>query len=157
MAHFIPYKKTSDAAHIARLFFQEVIRLHGVPKSITLDQDSKFLAYFLLTLWRRLDTSLKFSSTAHPQTDGQTEVVNRTLRNMICCFSTGFSPFEVVYKTSPRHVVDLVDLSGKQNVQANKMVEEVEVTHEVVRANINVANDEYQLQQISIVERSCSK
>ncbi|GJY23031.1 zf-CCHC domain-containing protein, partial [Tanacetum coccineum] len=45
---------------------------------------------------------------------------------------TGFSPFEVVYKTSPRHVVDLVDLWGKKNIQANKMLEEVQATHEDV-------------------------
>ncbi|GKD67975.1 transposon ty3-I gag-pol polyprotein [Tanacetum coccineum] len=54
--------------------------------------------------------------------------------------STGFLPFEVVCKSSPRHVVDLVDLPGKKNVQANRMVEEVQATHEVVRANITEAN-----------------
>ncbi|GJW76183.1 putative nucleotidyltransferase, ribonuclease H [Tanacetum coccineum] len=59
--------------------------------------------------------------------------------------STGFSPFEVVYKTSPRHVVDLVDLPGKKNVQANRMVEEVQATHEVVRANITKANAKYKI------------
>ncbi|GKD96272.1 transposon ty3-I gag-pol polyprotein [Tanacetum coccineum] len=43
---------------------------------------------------------------------------------------TGFLPFKVMYKTSPRHVVDLVDKVGNKNVQANRMVEEVQATHE---------------------------
>ncbi|GJS34701.1 hypothetical protein Tco_0533083 [Tanacetum coccineum] len=51
----------------------------------------------------------------------------------------------VVYKTSPRHVVDLVDLPGKNNVQANRMVKEVQATHEVVQANITEANAKYKI------------
>ncbi|GJT57199.1 RNA-directed DNA polymerase [Tanacetum coccineum] len=60
--------------------------------------------------------------------------------------STGFSPFEVVYKTSPRHVVDLDDKVGNKNIQANRMVEEVQATHEVVRANITKANAMYKIE-----------
>ena len=42
MAHFIPYHKSDDAIHIADFFFQEIIRLHGMPSTIILDRDVKF-------------------------------------------------------------------------------------------------------------------
>jgi hypothetical protein len=83
MAHFIPCQKTSDVTHIANIFFKEVIRLHGLPRSIVSDRDTKFIGNFWRTLWKKLGTNLEFSSAYHPQTDGQMKVVNKSLGDLL--------------------------------------------------------------------------
>jgi hypothetical protein len=70
MAHFIPYHKTSDATHIANFLFKEVVRLHGFPRSIVSDTDTKFVGHFWRNMWENLGMNLSFNSTYHPQTDG---------------------------------------------------------------------------------------
>ena len=87
MAHFIPYMTTHDGSHIARLFFKEVVRLHGLPMLIVSNRDSTFLGYFWSTLWKKLGTNLKFSSAYHQKLDGKTKVIKRSLGNLLRCMT----------------------------------------------------------------------
>jgi hypothetical protein len=70
MVHFIPCHKRGDATHIENLFFKEIVRINGFPKSIVSDRDKKFVGHFWRTLWKKLGTNLYFGSTYHPHTHG---------------------------------------------------------------------------------------
>ncbi|CAL2259851.1 unnamed protein product [Prunus armeniaca] len=83
MVILIPCKKTVTGEGAAKLFFQYVWKHFGLPTSIISDRDSRFLGHFWRSLWGMMDTRLKRSTAFHPQTDGKTEVVNRTMVHLL--------------------------------------------------------------------------
>jgi hypothetical protein len=137
MAHFIPCHKCDDVVCIAGLFFKEIVRLHGMPSTIVSDRDAKFPSHFWRTLWNKLSTKLLFSTTCHPQTDAQMEVVNRTLVTMLRAIlkknlkmweeclahvefaynrathsTTKVSHFQVVYGFNPHSPIDMLPFTN---------------------------------------------
>lgn len=81
--HFCPSKTTDTASDVARLFFDQVFRLHGMPRNIISDRDSRFTGKFWTALMKLMGTKLSMSTAFHPQSDGQTERANRTLEEML--------------------------------------------------------------------------
>ena len=82
-AHFLAIKSTYTLDRLAQLYIQEIVRLHGIPKSIISDRDPRFTSNFWRSLQEALGTRLSFSTAYHPQTDGQTERVNQILEDML--------------------------------------------------------------------------
>lgn len=78
MVHLIPTKTTVTATDVAVKYINEIVRLHGVPRTIVSDRDPKFISQFWQELHRLLGTRLLMSSGYHPQTDGSSERANRT-------------------------------------------------------------------------------
>ncbi|PNX92424.1 retrotransposon-related protein [Trifolium pratense] len=140
-SHFIPLKHPYTAKSIADVFCKEIVRLHGMPMSIVSDRDPIFISSFWKELFRMQGTKLKMSTSYHPESDGQTEVVNRCLETYLRCFisdqprtwvnwvhwaeywfnttfhsSTEKTPYEVVYGRAPPSLYRWVQ--GETRVEA---------------------------------------
>ncbi|XP_052303229.1 uncharacterized protein LOC127904316 [Populus trichocarpa] len=77
------FVKTDSVDKLAKLYVNEVIRLHGVPVSIISDRDPRFTSRLWPSLQRAMGTKLNLSTTFHPQTDGQSERTIQTLEDLL--------------------------------------------------------------------------
>jgi len=127
MVYFIPTIEKMLAEGLARLFRDNVWKLHGLPESIVLDRGLQFAAGIMQKLNRMLGIESKLSTAFHPQTDGQMERVNQELEQYLRMFidhrqeqwpgwlgmaefaynnkthsSTKVSPFKANYRQDPR-------------------------------------------------------
>ncbi|KAK1589609.1 hypothetical protein QYE76_018383 [Lolium multiflorum] len=141
----------------------EVVRLHGIPASIVSDRDVKFMSYLWKSLMAKFGVKLLFSSSSHPQTDGQTEVVNRSLSTLLRTLvktnlkswedclphaefaynrakhsTTSRSPFMIVYGFEPPTALDILPLPlhERTNMDFDERTTAMKKLHEETRATI---------------------
>ena len=83
MAHLAAVPAAIDAEGTAKLFIDRVFRQHGLPVAIVSDRDPRFTGQFWKSIFKVLGTRLNMSTADHPQTDGQTERVNRVIGDIL--------------------------------------------------------------------------
>jgi transposase InsO family protein len=127
-AYFVPLKHPFTALSVAKLFIDNVYRLHGLPSVIISDRDRIFTSNLWRELFNLADVQLQMSSAYHPQSDGRIERVNQCMETFLRCFVNAFpkkwlaqlslaefwyntsfhsaigrTPFEALYGYTPHH------------------------------------------------------
>jgi hypothetical protein len=164
-AHFILVKSTCKEIDITIIFMKEIFRLHGIPKDIVSDRDTKFTSNFWKSLMASLETKLLFSAAYHPQTDGQMERVNQIVEYMLrmhvmhqpkkweyflplveFAYNNGYqeslkmSPFEVLYGIPCNTPVSCSNPMNRVTIGLD-MLKEMEQQVTQIKQNLKVAQN----------------
>lgn len=86
-SHFITISHPYTAVKVEELFIDYIFKLYGLPKSIVTDHGPIFISSFWKTLFTMQGSTLNFNSTYYPQSDGQTETLNKCLKNYLHCYT----------------------------------------------------------------------
>ena len=163
-AIFVPAPATCSAADTAKLFVRNVIKHWGIPESIVSDRDARFTGKFWREVFRLMGTNLHFSTSFHPQTDGQTERINGMLEEYLRHFvsanqrdwvdlldaaqfcynlqkseSSGHSPFEVATGQQPQTPHSLAARGRGKAPYAYQFVRNWQDQTELAKAYLNKA------------------
>ncbi|GAU31857.1 hypothetical protein TSUD_114680 [Trifolium subterraneum] len=161
--HFTPLKADFTSLKVAEAFIHNVVKLHGFPKSIVSDRDKVFTSSFWQHLFKLSGTTLAMSSAYHPQSDGQTEAVNKCVEMYLRCFvgqapqkwsklldwaefwyntayqcSIGMTPFKVVYGREPPIIIKY-DSATAVSPSLQSLLTERDQTLQLLKANLHRA------------------
>ena len=139
-AYFGALPRTYNAEKVVELFAEMGCKLYGLPWSTVSNGDAIFLSNFWHELFTLSGTLLHHSTAYHPQSDGQTEVVNLVLQQYLRCFTADYAkkwfkilhwaeycynisyhsslamtPFKAVYGRDPLSILDYVSLTTRTN------------------------------------------
>jgi hypothetical protein len=162
-AHFLPVHTTYNAKKYAEIYLDQIVHLHGIPKTIISDRGAQFVACFWEQFQQTLGTKLIRSSTYHPQTDGQTERINQILEDMLqacviqydkhwdkCLALAEFSynnsyqlslkmaPFEALYGRQCRTPLNWSQ-TGEREIFGPDLVTEAEEKVKIIQNNLKAA------------------
>ena len=147
-SHFLPLKTDYSSKSVAETFMKNVVKHHGIPKSIVSDRDKVFMSKFWKDLFQLQGTTLAMSSAYHPQSDGQSEAVNKCLKMYLRCLisqnpriwvkvldwaqywyntsfhtSLGMTPFKLVYGRDPPTLLRQADSVGGETLAQTQLHE----------------------------------
>lgn len=161
--HFVPLKSDFTSLKVAEAFLHTVVKLHGFPKSIVSDRDKVFTSSFWQNLFKLSGTTLSMSSAYHPQSDGQTEAINKCVEMYLRCFagqapnkwsklldwaefwynssyqcSIGMTPFKVVYGRDPPILIKY-DTAADVTPSLQSLLVERDETLQLLKVNLHRA------------------
>ena len=162
-AHFLPVRVDYSLNKLAEIYIDEIVRLHGTPVSIVSDRDPRFTSRFWPSLQEALGTKVKFSTSFHPQTDGQSERTIQTLEDMLraCVMefkgswdqhlslmefaynnsyhaSLGMAPYEALYGRKCRTPI-CWDEAGERKLLGPEIVQMTTDKVEMIRSRLKTA------------------
>ncbi|CAK9783625.1 unnamed protein product [Cutaneotrichosporon oleaginosum] len=169
MAVFTPCKKTATAEDWARMFVDKVYCRFGLPSSVVTDRGSVFTSKFWRTMADILGVKHRLSTAYHPQTDGQTEIVNKALGQYLRVFGNyassnwasllpqaefwynssthstlGMSPLEAC-GFQPRRTFDEPPMTALGSVNAVATARRMAMLRSFLQQRIADANDRYRV------------
>ena len=170
MAHFIPTQTSVTTAGVVDLLADRLVRYHGIPTKLISDRDPRFVSELWKLFCKRFQIHRALSTAYHPQSDGQTERVHRTLEQMIRTYiqtdetaweqllpalelaynctthsTTELSPFEVMIGENPLRAQDLDLVDQLEPMQSPPMTKLFQQLVDRASAHITRAKEQQKL------------